>query len=406
MSQTFKHTRLDNGLTIVAEPDSDAHTAAVGFFVRTGARDETGSLMGVSHFLEHMMFKGTERRSAAQVNQEFDDIGANYNASTSQEVTTYYAHVLPEHLAHAIDLFTDMLRPALREEDFEVEKQVILEEIGMYEDRPFWVVLEHAMEQYFGDHPLGYRILGTQETVGALTRQQMLDYFEHRYSPDNIVVSLAGKLDFDACVEQIAAACGSWPQTGATRDTTPPPPQARDQRLVKANTNMQYFVGVTPGPSAQDDERYAAAVLAHVLGDSDGSRLYWKLIDPGYADEAELSHHAMDGTGQFLFFASCDPEKAVQVEDLVLETIHGAAEDLTAEELERAASKIAMDMTLQNERPPGRMMNLGSQWLYLHNYIPLEQELERVQAVTADELRRLIERYPFAPQTLIRMSPG
>ncbi|MEX0742405.1 MAG: pitrilysin family protein, partial [Phycisphaeraceae bacterium] len=285
-------------------------------------------------------------------------------------------------------------------------KQVILEEIGMYEDRPFWIVLEQAMEDYFGEHPLGYRILGTNKTIQSLTRDQMLDYFAHRYSPDNIVVALAGKLDFDQCVQQIAGVCAAWERTGATRDIASPPPHAGDQRLVKPNTSMQYLVGMAPGPSAQDDDRYAAAVLSHVLGDTDGSRLYWKLIDPGYADEAELSHHAMDGTGQFLFFASCDPEKADQVEKILLETIDSIAKDLTDEEIERAVSKIAMDMTLQNERPAGRMMNLGGQWLYLNDYIPLEEELKRVQAVTADDLRKLVERYPFTPRTLIRMCPA
>jgi predicted Zn-dependent peptidase len=180
MSIRFNQTTLDNGLTIIAEPDDAAHTAAVGFHVKTGARDEPAELMGVSHFLEHMMFKGTARRTAADVNRDFDRIGASYNASTSHEVTTYHAHILPEYMPEAIDLLSDMLRPALRVEDFTTEKQVILEEIGMYADRPFWVVYEQALERFYGLHPLSFRVLGTVESITALTRDQMQNYFSRR----------------------------------------------------------------------------------------------------------------------------------------------------------------------------------------------------------------------------------
>lgn len=272
----FKTTQLDNGLTLLAETDTEAHTAAVGFFVKTGSRDETPALMGVSHFLEHMMFKGTARRSAADVNREFDEIGADYNASTSQETTNYYAHVLPRFLPRAVDLLADMLRPALRTDDFDMEKKVILEEIGMYNDRPFWLAYERAMESYYADHTLAFRVLGTNQTVTDLTAAQMRGYFEQRYSPDNMVVSLAGRVDFDAAVRQVSDLCGGWKPTGAARDHGRVIPHAADQTLHKDSVNMHYLVGVAPGPSRQDEDRYAAAVLAHIMGDSDNGRLYWE----------------------------------------------------------------------------------------------------------------------------------
>ena len=170
----FQIATLDNGLTILAEVNPDAHTAAAGLFVKTGTRDEPGQLMGVSHFLEHMMFKGTARRSADDVNRDFDRIGANYNASTSQETTNYWAHVLPEFLPDAIDLLADILRPALRQEDFDMEKNVILEEIGMYADRPFWVAYEHAMARFFAGHPLGRRIGRDQFGIGLLDQKKLV----------------------------------------------------------------------------------------------------------------------------------------------------------------------------------------------------------------------------------------
>ncbi|MBI1372994.1 MAG: insulinase family protein [Phycisphaera sp.] len=406
MAVEFKHVTLDHGLDIIAEVNPDAHTSAVGFFVKAGSRDETGDVMGVSHFLEHMMFKGTERRTAADVNREFDEIGANYNASTSQEVTNYYAHVLPEYMERAIDLWTDLLRPTLRDDDFNMEKNVILEEIGMYADRPFWVAYEDAMERYFGSHPLNYRVLGTNESIAALKRDQMMAYFEQRYSPDNMVASLSGNIDFDKCVAQIAEATKAWKPSRVTRDYTAPKAEAGDATITRDNVKMHYMVGLCPGPSTQDDSRYAAAVLAHVLGDSEGSRLYWKLIDPGLADEAELSHYGFDKTGTFMFYASCDAAKGEQVESIMHEVLDNAADELEAGEVERAVSKIAMDMMLRSEKPAGRMMALGGQWLYMGEYQPLETELQRVRAITVDDLRALLAAYPLKPRSVVRLTPG
>ena len=406
MSVEFRQATLDNGLTVIAETDPAAHTAAVGFFVRTGARDEPRELMGVSHFLEHMMFKGTARRTAFEVNRDFDRIGASYNASTSHEVTMYYAHVLPEYLSEAIDLLSDMLRPALRVDDFQTEKQVILEEIGMYADRPFWQVYEQALERFYGDHPLSFRVLGTQESITALTRDQMYDYFVRRYGPDNMVVSLAGRIDFDAVVRQLAGACGTWAATGAERDHRVVIPQARDSSMARKETNMHYLLGIAPGPSAQEEDRYAAAVLGQVLGDTDNSRLYWELIEPGLAEELDFSHHPHDQTGTYMWYASCRPENAHEVERRLLRVLDAASEGFHEREVQRAVSKIAMDLTLQNERPAGRMMALGGQWLYLGEYLPLAEILRRVQAVTPDALKALAQKYPFQPRTLVRMSPG
>lgn len=405
MSIEFKQTTLDNGLQIAGEVNPDAHTGGAGFFVKTGTRDEPAQLMGVSHFLEHMMFKGTDRRTAEQVNRDFDRIGAHYNAATSQETTTYWAHVLPEYVPQALDILSDMMRPSLREEDFDMEKNVILEEIGMYADRPLWVTLEHAMERYFGEHSLGYRILGTKESVGSLKQEQMRSYFAHHYAPDNMVLSLAGNIDWDRCVEQIEQACGDWKSGNVSRQYPPVTPGELEDRLRDEKFSRSYMVIATPAPAVQDDDRYAAAVLANLLGESDGSRLYWRLIDPGLADEAEISADLMDGTGIFLAYASCDPELSERVESTLLDVMDRAGEGLTEDEVERARNKIALGLTLQNERPQGRMRALGGQMLYLGEYRSLEEELRRVMDVGVDELRTLLEKYPLKPRTVVRSSP-
>lgn len=409
MPVEFKHATLPNGLTILAEADPDAHTAAVGFFVKTGARDETPAVMGVSHFLEHMMFKGTAKRSAEDVNREFDAIGASYNAYTSHEQTVYYGHVLPEMLPAAVDLFADMLRPALRTGDFDMEKKVILEEIGMYDDRPEWRLHDRLLEEHFGTHGLGYRVLGSNETVGAMTAEQMRGYFEERYSPDNIVVSAAGRLDFEALCGDLEARCGGWTPTGAARTYTAPATGDKSVTLDDEKVSRHYLAMLTPGPSAQDDERYAAKVLADVLGDSDGSRLYWALVDPGLADEADFSVMPHDHAGAFFAYASCDPDRAERVEQTllgVLDAQHGAGFDITPADVERAVNKLATRVTLQGERPAGRMQALGAQWNLLGRRLPLEEQLAALRAVTVDDLRGLLERYPLSPRTVVRLRPG
>ena len=408
MPLDFKHTTLANGLNILAEVNDDAHTAAVGFFVKTGARDETPAVMGVSHFLEHMMFKGTDRRTADDVNREFDEIGANYNAFTSHEQTVYYAHVLPEMLHSAVDLFADMLRPSLRQDDFDMEKKVILEEIGMYDDRPEWRLHDRLLEEHFGDHGLGYRVLGTTQTVGDLTSAQMRDYFTQRYSPDNLVVAAAGRVDFDKLCADLAERCGGWSPTAAQRTYATPPTTDKRIAIEDDKVTRHYLAMLCEGPSAQDELRYPAKVLSDVLGDSDGSRLYWALVDKGLADEADFSMLPHDGCGQFMAYASCDPKRAEQVEQTLLETLDaivGSGFDITDDEVTRAKNKLATRATLQGERPAGRMQALGSHWLYQGKYLPLNEELDKLMAVTMDDVRAVVERFTLRPRTVAVLGP-
>src|SRR5262245_26388275 len=186
----FHSHKLPNGLQLIGETSPSARSVAVGFFVRTGSRDETAAESGVSHFLEHMMFKGTPRRTALDVNLDFDRIGASYNAYTSEEMTVFYAAVLPEYLDNAVDILADILRPSLRLEDFTTEKEVILEEIGMYEDMPGFAASENARKIYYGPHPLGQSILGSKESIRELSRDAMQAYFDRRYAAPNIVVAV------------------------------------------------------------------------------------------------------------------------------------------------------------------------------------------------------------------------
>ncbi|MCH2133952.1 MAG: insulinase family protein [Phycisphaerales bacterium] len=397
MAITFHDHVLPNGLRIAAEVDPDAHSAAVGFFVRTGARDESTEEMGVSHFLEHMMFKGSTQRTGEQVDRDLDDLGGRHNAYTSAETTAFHVHCLPESLPEASDILADILRPALRESDFDDEKKVILEEIAMYEDQPFWRLYERASEVYYGTHPLGHRVLGTSDSVSGLSCDRMRRYFEQRYSADNTVVAMAGALDFDAMVGRLESACGDWARTDTER---------MYQEMTHSETafteacdriNRDYMLMLAPAPAVQDNRRHAAALMAWILGSADGSRLYWSLIETGQAEAAQAQYEGRDRTGQFLIWCICDPETADEVETTIRQEIDNLVSSITEDDLERVRAKAATAITLHGELPAGRMQRLGRLLMTQDDWIPLEDELDRICRVTTQDIAEVADEYPMTP---------
>ncbi len=406
MAIQFKQSKLPNGLTIIAESDPNAHTAAIGFFVKTGARDEKSDVMGVSHFLEHMMFKGTETRSAEQVDQDFDNLGAQHNAFTSGEMTVFYAHMLPEHLGKAQEILSDIMRPSIRQSDFDDEKSVIIEEIAMYEDHPFWVLYEKVMEAYFKTHPMGHRVLGTRQTVTDLSRDQMHEYFTRRYSADNTVVALAGKMDFDGVISQLGEQCGNWNSSQTVRKYQAADIADGELTIDSQKVNRHYRLMLSPAPSLQDDQRYAASILAQILGGSDGSRLHWALIETGIAEDASAEYDGHDQLGQFLVHSVCNPEDEQKVKQIIAEQIDKLADSLTEDDLLRVRSKIATNATLHGELPAGRMQRLGRQWMYYGEYWSLDEELARINAVTLDDLKQVNRDYPFKPCVVGQLKPA
>lgn len=405
MTVTYEHATLDNGLKIIGEIDPDAHSAALGFFVKTGARDEETRSMGVSHFLEHMMFKGTETRGAEDVDRDFDEIGANHNAFTTSEMTAFWAHALPEHLGRAEEILADIMRPSIRPEDFDAEKSVILEEIAMYRDQPIWVLYERAMEEYYGAHPLSHRVLGTDETVTELERDAMVNYFTTRYSADNTVVAVAGRLDFDAVVARIQSHCGHWERTDTVRTFPTATIEPKRFALTLPTINRHYLLMLSPAPAMNDDRRYAAAMLTQILGDHDGSRLYWAMIETGLAEEAVAQYDGRDGIGEYMVYCSCSPEDAERAETTIRTELAGLAGSLTEDDLLRMRTKVATAATLQGELPAGRMRRLGHMWTYTGSYRSLEDELERINSVTLDDLRSLAVEFPISDTVVGTLSP-
>ena len=403
----FHSHKLPNGLQLIGETSPSARSVAVGFFVRTGSRDETPVESGVSHFLEHMMFKGTARRSAFDVNLDFDRIGANYNAYTSEENTVYYATLLPEYLPRGIDILADILRPSLRQEDFDIEKKVILEEIDMYEDQPGSVAWDRARRLYYVAHPLGNSVLGTKESVGALTREQMHAYFTRRYAANNIVVSVAGNFDWNAFVKLITDVCSKWNTDKVGRDNCTEWSGGVGQYvLTREKVQQEYVMFMCGGPPAHSKMRYAADTLALAVGDDSGSRLYWALVDPGHADSADCSYVENDGSGAVYASLSCEPENTEENTAKVVEVLAGVQKGgITDAELHQAKSKILSRVVRGSERPMGRMQAIAAAWTYTGEYRDVDTELANFDAVTLADIRAYLDAYPIDRNTVVAFGP-
>ncbi len=403
----FHQHTLANGLTVIGESSPSARSVAVGFFVRTGARDETAEFAGVSHFLEHMVFKGTPRRTSLDVNLDFDRIGASYNAFTSEENTVFYAAILPEYLPRAVDILSDILRPSLRGEDFDLEKKVIIEEIGMYDDQPMWCAYDHAKKAFFADHPLGNSVLGTAQSVGALTREQMQSYYDRRYVAPNITLAVAGNFAWPEVVALAERHCAAWPRGAAPRADVRPAPftQARDA-MPRPKIAQEHVFIISPGPGAADPLRYAADTLAMILGDDSGSRYHWALVDPGRVESADMSFHDYDGAGAYFSSFSCEPENTAENLAIVRKILRQVqAEGVTPAELAQAKSKVLSRVVRGSERPMGRMQALGMSWTYLHTYRSVDDDLRAYDAVTRDDVRAVLDRFPFERLTVLGLGP-
>lgn len=402
----FRSHTLDNGLEIVAECNETAHSVGLGFFVRTGARDETDSVAGVSHFLEHMVFKGTPRRSADDVNREFDELGAHYNAFTSEENTVYYASVLPEYQEGVLDILADIMRPSLREEDFDMEKKVIIEEIQMYADQPPFGMDDKIKELHYGRHPLARSVLGTEFTVGEMAVDQMRGYFETRYAADNMFVAAAGKVDFEALIKQVESRCGSWKPALTLRELPPYQSQTGFHCVPRPASTQQYILQLADAPAAEDDRRFAAKLLATMFGDDSGSRLYWELVDPGLVESASLGHYEYQGAGMYFSWLSCSPEEAAENFDRMsnLQDI-AQAQGFTDQELHQAKSKVKARVVLGSERPRNRLFNVGGNWLQRREYRSVAEDLKAVDAVTLDEVWKVLNEFPLTRRTTVTIGP-
>ena len=403
----FECRTLDNGLTIIGEVNPLAQSAAVGFFVRTGARDETPQVSGVSHYLEHMLFKGTDTLSALEVNAAFDRLGAKFNAFTSEENTVYYAAVLPEYLMDVAELWMQLMRPSLRNDDFDIEKNVILEEIAMYKDLPQFEVMDQARALHFEKHPCGNSVLGTNESITSLTAEQMRSYFSKRYAPNNMVLACSGNFDFQALCQRANEQCAAWSTVDTTREIEDFSGSFESKHIQNPNLVRQHICLLSPSLSMQDPRRFAASLLGMILGDDSGSRYYWGLTEPALAEIAAMQCESMDGTGVFYSYLCCDPGKT----QTVMEVVGGILVELektgiSTTELEAAKNKMLSALTIRYEQPMGRLVSLGFNWIYNHQYQSVQQDVDAIKAVNVADISYLIQQLKPAKFTMLSLGPN
>lgn len=403
----FHHTKLDNGLTIIAELNPFVHSVAIGFYVRTGSRDETPDVSGVSHFLEHMVFKGTSKLSAKDVNQKFDDIGAKYNASTSEETTLYYGAVLPEYLPEIFELLSDILYPSLRDEDFQMEKKVILEEIGMYEDMPSFKTYDLAMRHHFGGHPLGHSVLGSNESIEHLTAKQMRGYHAARYHTGNITLVVTGNAQWEDVLRLAQQYCSKWPAGTPGLDAREVPLQLGRYCITQPDSLQQHIMFMTPAPpTSRTQFDFAAEILTTIVGDESGSRLFWDLVDPGHAESADLGYHEYLDYGAYLLYFCSEPSMVgenLKRIDAIFRDVN--CQGVREEELVQAKNKISSRVVLKSERPMGRLSSLGHAWLYRHEYRSVEKDLETISSITCEDIQDLLREYPLGCTTAAGVGP-
>jgi len=395
----FHIHRLANGLQIVAQQMPDLESTSVCFYARTGARDEHDpALFGVSHFLEHMVFKGTQRRDSERITLDFNRMGAEFNAYTSVEQTVYYARILGEYLPDAIDLLADMMRPRLDAGDFALERNVILEEIARAEDVPTSQAYRKLMQTYFAGHPLGHDVLGTKESIGALAVEQMREYAARRYAANNLLLAVAGNFDWQRVLDLAEQHCGAWGSGEEGRDAQPFAPGAAAAKVVsKPQLKQQMMLLAWPSVSVEDDDLYPMEMAAMVLGDGTGSRLFWNIYQKGLAESAAASLSPLDNTGFMMAFASTTPDQAPHVLGLVRAELASLQRDgVHEDELRRAKDKLVSRTVLDGESVFSRMQDLAYTWVAKRELRSIEDEVARIEAVTLDDVRRVLDRHPVA----------
>lgn len=381
---------LPNGIRVVGEEIPTLRSVSIGVWVKTGSRYETDKENGVSHFLEHMFFKGTDRYSAKELAQVFDDLGGQVNAFTSKEYTCFYSRVLDEHFTIALDTLANMLLcSTFDQSEMEKEKRVVIEEIRMYEDTPDELVMDILAEGIYRGHPLGYTILGREENLLSFSPEDLRSYISDQYQADNIVIAIAGHIDEQTAIREVERLFGQMPQ-GKEADvrTLSSPPFHKS--IVTRNKDIEqvHLCLSSPGFKAGSDELYALILLNNVLGGTQSSRLFQEIREAhGMAYSVFSFHTSYQDAGMFGIYAGTSPEHVSQV----LSAIHRICKDMaeqpmTAVELEKAKGQVKGAMMLGLESSGSRMSRLAKNELLLGREVSVEETIEKIEAVTSREI--------------------
>jgi predicted Zn-dependent peptidase len=414
VGSTVRRTVLGNGMTVVTESMPGAHSVSLGVWLGVGSRDEPARLAGTTHFLEHLLFKGTTRRTAAEISSEIDSVGGELNAFTGKEYTCYHARVLTRDVPLAIDLLSDMLvSSTLPAGEVETERDVILEEIAMNEDDPDETAHDAFARGLFGDAPIGRPIIGTVESIGTLSRRQILGYFRRRYSADRLVVTAAGCVEHADVVGQVRAGfeqVRGEPDSapfGLRRPRRPPRLVAGSTQLVSRPTEQACFVIGVPGVPHRDRRRYAMSVLSTVLGGGPSSRLFQEVRERrGLAYSVYALTSSFAETGYFAAGGGSLPDKLGSVLEVVNDQLDSlVSEGITTDELIRAQGQLRGSFVLGLEDTFSRMVRLARSELIDGELPSVDEILRRIDAVTLDDVTAVTAELLEAPRTLAVVGP-
>ncbi len=410
----IRRTGFGSGLRLVTERMPGVRSVALGLWVLAGSRDEPPPISGSSHFLEHLLFKGTKTRSARDIAEAFDAVGGEVNAFTAKEYTAYYARVLDRDLPMALDHLADMLQHSvIRQGDFDGERQVILEEINVHEDTPDDLVHDLFTETLWPGHPLGRPILGTPESIRAATRAQVSRFYRRHYVPGNVVVVAAGNVDHDDLAARLVALMDAGPTrseggNGGSVRAAGKPPVASGRSIVKRRKTEQAHICIgTTGVSRHDPDRFAFGVVNNALGGGMSSRLFQEIREQRGLAYSVYSYHSMYAeAGLFCAYAGTTPVRAQEVVDLIRRELVDVAEHgLTAAEFDRAKGHMKGALVLSQEDPGGRMSRLGKSEIGHGEILTLSQMLRRVDAVSLEDARHVAERVLSQPMSLTVLGP-
>jgi len=394
--RNIRRTTLPNGLVILTEKMEHVRSVAMGVWVRTGSRHELPQVNGISHFVEHMVFKGTKSRSAQTLAREVDAIGGNLDAFTGKETICFNVKVLDEHVPVALEILSDLvLNPTFASEEINRERGVILEEIKMDEDNPDYLVHEIFTQAFWKDHPLGKPILGTRDTVRTFKRTSVVDFYQRCFTPENIIVCAAGNLEHKRYVDLVKKHFGQMkPMKKGKRSSRPKTASRIMLRNKKSLEQVQICLGVPSYPIAHE-QRYASYLLNSLLGGGMSSRLFQNIRERqglAYAIYSDLSPYR--DTGCLCVYAGTSRESAAKVVTSVVRELYRLkSETVSAEELRRSKDQLKGSLMLSLESSTSRMSNLARQEMYFDRFFTLDELIERIELVKAEDLRGMAQEF-------------
>ncbi len=415
----IRRTEFESGLRVVTERMPGVRSVALGFWVLAGSRDEPPRISGSSHFLEHLLFKGTRTRTARDIAEAFDAVGGDVNAFTAKEYTCFYSRVRDRDLPMAVEHLCDMLQNSvIRSRDLEAERQVILEEINMHEDTPDDLIHDLLNETLWPEHPLGRPILGTADSIGGATRQQVNRFYRRHYVPRSLVVSAAGNVQHEALLDLIgrhmeagrvhregpnADPSGNWNLRRAGNAPTP----SGNVAVRRRRTEQAHICVGTNGLGRSDPDRFAFGVVNNAIGGGMSSRLFQEVRERRGLAYSVYSYHTMFvEAGLFAAYAGTTPARAHQVLEIVREQLADVAGGgLTEPEFDRAKGHMRGSLVLSLDDPSGRMSRLGKSELSHGEILTVNQTLSRIGAVTLDDARRAAKRILSQPFALAVLGP-